>query len=331
MNLLRRVGTVGGLALVWVGTIAALPVLLPAVALIDLIRRGRWALLRASLFVLVFLSAELSGVGAALALWLWPSRRGWLDHHYQLQRRWVRTLFDSARWLYGAKIEVDGLEAAARGPFLLLVRHVSVADTLLPTRLLSERYGLRLRFVLKRDLLFDPCLDIVGQRLPNAFVARGSRDRDEDLAAVRGLLTDLGPDGGVLLFPEGTRYTPERRAQVLARLRGSTTPERLAKAEQLSHVLPPRLGGLEVLLTASPPLDVVICAHTGFEGTTRLIDFWKGTLIGRRVQIAFWRIDAATIPRDPEGRVDWIYREWQRVDDWVKAHQEGPARSADLQ
>jgi 1-acyl-sn-glycerol-3-phosphate acyltransferase len=320
VTLLWRLGTVSGLALGWVWAVAASPLLLPLVFVIDVLRGGRWALLRAYLFVLVFLSAELWGVTAAFLRWLWPSRRGWLEHHYQLQRRWVRTLFDSARWLYGAKIEVEGLEAAERGPFLLLVRHVSVADTLLPTRLLSDRYGLRLRFVLKRDLLFDPCLDIVGQRLPNAFVARGSRDRDEDLAAVRGLLTGLGPDGGVLLFPEGTRYTPERRAQVLARLKGSTTPERLAKAERLSQVLPPRLGGLEVLLAADPPLDVVICAHTGFEGTTRLLDFWKGSLIGRRIQIAFWRIDGASIPKDPEGRVDWIYREWQRVDDWVKAH-----------
>lgn len=320
MTLLRRLGTVSGLAISWAGAIAASPLFVPLAVFIDLIRRGRWALLRAYLFVLVFLSAELWGVSAAFLRWLWPSRRGWLEYHYRLQRRWVQTLFDSARWLYDAKIEVEGLEAAARGPFLLLVRHVSVADTLLPTRLLSSRYGLRLRFVLKRDLLFDPCLDIVGQRLPNAFVARGSRDREEDLAAVRGLLTGLGPDGGVLLFPEGTRYTPARRAQVLARLAGSTTPERLAKAERLSQVLPPRLGGLEVLLAASPPLDVVICAHTGFEGTTRLLDFWKGRLIGRHIQIAFWRIEAAAIPRDPEGRVDWIYREWQRVDDWVKAH-----------
>ena len=40
------------------------------------------------------------------------------------------------------------------------------------TTYVSRRYHLRLRYVLKRELLWDPCLDIVGQRVPNIFVDR---------------------------------------------------------------------------------------------------------------------------------------------------------------
>lgn len=313
----RRIVTIIGLAVVSAITLGLSPVLLPMVVVLDVLRRDRFALLRAYLFFGVYLAAELAGVAAAFALWLWPSRARWLEHHYRLQRWWVRTLFDSARRLYSVDLEVEGLHHAAAGPLLLLVRHVSVADTLLPTRLLSEHFGLRLRFVLKRDLLFDPCLDIVGQRLPNAFVARGSRDRDEDLRAVRGLAEGLGERDGVMLFPEGTRFTAARRERTLESLERSAPPELVARAQALTRVLPPRLGGVMALLGAAPGLDVVICAHTGFEGTTRLSDFTRGALIGRRIRIAFWRIPSPTIPTGEAERIAWIYEQWARVDAWI--------------
>ena len=67
---------------------------------------------------------------------------------------------------------------------------VALAVVLLAAALLSRPHGVRLRYVLKRELLWDPCLDIVGHRLPNAFVRRGSRDTAGDVAAVRGLMAE---------------------------------------------------------------------------------------------------------------------------------------------
>ena len=45
-------------------------------------------------------------------------------------------------------------------------------------------HQVRLRYVLKRELLLDPCLDIVGNRLPNCFVARSGADAQADIDKV---------------------------------------------------------------------------------------------------------------------------------------------------
>ena len=74
---------------------------------------------------------------------------------------------------------------------LLFPRHVSVADTLLPAVFVSSRNGILLRHVLKRELLWDPCLDIVGNRLPNCFVRRDSRDSAREIRAVAALAHDV--------------------------------------------------------------------------------------------------------------------------------------------
>jgi hypothetical protein len=62
-------------------------------------------------------------------------------------------------------------------PVIVFLRYASVADTLLPAVFLANPNGLKLRYVLKHELLLDPCLDIVGNRLPNSFVQRSAGDK----------------------------------------------------------------------------------------------------------------------------------------------------------
>ena len=110
----------------------------------------------------------------------------------------------------------------------------------------------RLRYVLKRELLWDPCLDIVGHRLPNCFIERGAKISAPEIERIRGLAQDLGPTDGVLIYPEGTRFTPERREAVLARIEARGDTALLERARALQNVLPPRLGGSLALLEESP-------------------------------------------------------------------------------
>src|SRR4030095_7187674 len=84
---------------------------------------------------------------------------------------------------------------------------VAADDTLLPAVFASDPHRLRLGNVMKRELLWDPCLDVVGQRTRNAFVRRGSAERDKELALLRQLAAAAGEKDGVLLFPEGTRFS----------------------------------------------------------------------------------------------------------------------------
>ena len=101
----------------------------------------------------------------------------------------------------------------------------------------------------------------------------------------RALAQGLGPDDGVLIYPEGTRFTPERRARAIARI--SERDARLAaRAERIRHLLPPRLGGVGALLDGAPDADVVVIAHHGFDGLRLVSDIWRGGLVGLVVRSA---------------------------------------------
>jgi 1-acyl-sn-glycerol-3-phosphate acyltransferase len=307
-----------GLALALLAVAA--PLLVALVALVDLSTDRRFPRVRCVLFALVYLTCEVGGLIVSGLLWLWrpfadPER--WIDRHYALQTAWAGTLFRSASWIFGFRTDVRGDEAAQPGPLLVFIRHASVADTLLAAVFLTGRHGLKLRYVLKRELLWDPCLDVVGQRIPNLFVRRNSGDPTREIEAVRALAEGLGVGEGMLIYPEGTRFTPAKRVHRLRQVAEREGPERLARAERLEHVLPPRLGGPLALVDACPEADVLIVAHSGFEGIQKYGDTWRGGLIGRRVTVQCWRVARDEIPTGRAERARWLDDEWARVDEWV--------------
>ena len=115
------------------------------------------------------------GIAVSAALWvgqLAVDRTRYLTWNFRVQCWWARTLFAGAERLFGMRLDVEGLDQLGTGPILLFMRHASVGDTVLPAVLVSSCQGIRLRYVMKRELLWDPCLDIVGNRLPNYFVRR---------------------------------------------------------------------------------------------------------------------------------------------------------------
>ncbi len=317
----RRALTIPGYLVIAAAFGVLLPLLIPLALVADVALRNRLALTRTVAMLAWYFAMEAVGLVAAAGVWLLRPFLGTrYDHaNFSLQCLWARALFGGARWLFGMRVDIEGADVLLPGPILLLMRHASVADTLLPAVLVSSRTGLRLRYVMKRELLWDPCLDVVGQRLPNAFVRRGTRDAAQT-EAVRALGESLGPDEGVQLYPEGTRWTPERRRAVIDRLARSADPKLLERAQALQWLLPPRLGGVLALLEAAPEADVVFAVHTGFEGVRTLPDVWKGTLVGTRVQVRFERIRAADIPTEREARIDWILDHWARLDVWLEEH-----------
>jgi 1-acyl-sn-glycerol-3-phosphate acyltransferase len=177
--------------------------------------------------------------------------------------------------------------------------------------------------VLKRELLLDPCLDIVGHRLPNAFVRRDGVDGDVD--AVVDLTRDLGERDGVLNYPEGTRFSPEKQRRVVERLSEKGRIELALRAERMRHVLLPRPGGPLALLAAAPDADVVLCMHHGFEAAASAADLWSGRLIGRRIQVRCVRYPSDEFPSDPE---DWLLDRWDEVDAYVERCERGGAQGA---
>jgi 1-acyl-sn-glycerol-3-phosphate acyltransferase len=234
-----------------------------------------------------------------------------------LQTWWAATLFGAFKLIFGVRVVVEGDDVTVPGPILLFVRHASIADTLLPNVVLTRRHGLRLRYVMKRELLNDPAIDVAGNRLVNYFVQRGSADAAGEIARVRGLTSGLGDHEGVLIYPEGTRFTESKRRRVLESLQ-RRDPRLAEKAARFRYVLPPRLGGPMALLDPLTPCDVVFAAHVGFDGLATVKDLWEGTIVGTTVRIGFWRVPGSEIPARREERIDWLFDRWAEVDAWIE-------------
>jgi 1-acyl-sn-glycerol-3-phosphate acyltransferase len=299
----------------------AMPLLLAVAGVLDLVRSGErraWASIRLALLLEAFLAIEVMGIAllglvgfvtlgsrARRAALTWPVQRLYTGMHMR-----------AAKALLGVRLETDGdALAALGGPVIVMINHASVLDVLLPGVLIANVHRIELRYVLKRELLVDPCLDIAGHWLPNLFVARDGADSRGEIEAVRALGADLGQKGGVLIYPEGTRFTREKRRRVIERL--AADPVASSRAERLRHVLPVRPGGALALLDVEPPCDVLFVGHHGLEGFVSVSDIWKGALVGRTIRIKFWREQAATIPTGREARLDWLCARWQRLDDWI--------------
>jgi 1-acyl-sn-glycerol-3-phosphate acyltransferase len=320
----RRWITVPAYLGLWVLTLVTSPVWLVLAAAVDLLRRSRAVLLRSCVYLTFYLSCEVLGLAISAGVWLWarvtrPGRERWEEIHFRLEAWWGDTLFRAGAAVFGLRLEVTGAEEARldQGPYLLLLRHVSVGDTVLPSTLVARPLRMRLRYVLKRELLWDPCLDVVGQRIPNVFVDRFSDDPAAEVRRVQVLSRDLGPRDGVYLCPEGTRFTEAKRARVMARLEQEGKQRLLEAARRFEAVLPPRLGGTLGLLEAAPEVDVVVGAHTGFEGTMSLARLWNGALVGRTIRVELWRVPREEIPEGRDAQTAWLLDQWRLVNDWV--------------
>jgi hypothetical protein len=296
----RRLITVPGYVLAWLLWLGAAPIWLPLAFVVDVVRRNRGVALRSATFVSVYLTCEILGMAASGILWAWKGifrvdAERWIDIHFRLEAWWGSTLFRAVVRLFGLRIEVEGDADLARGPYLLLVRHASSGDTLLASALVSKPHGVRLRYVLKRELLWD--------------------GRMQELAR------DLGPRDGILIYPEGTRFSEAKRRRALDRFHENGDAKMVEYARSLARVLPPRPGGTLGLLEAAPAADVVFCAHTGFEGAASLAEIWKGALMDQTIRVQFCRIPRDEIPAGRDARIAWVFEEWQRVDAWIESQQ----------
>lgn len=295
------------------------PLWLPLALVFDLLTdRRRLPRVRMLAFFLLYLSLEVAGVVVATGAWLRHLGRrdpaAFLEDNAALQRWWTGRLFEGAAATLGFRVVVEaGAREVLPAPFLLLVRHASTADTVLAAALVANPHHLLLRYVLKRELLWDPCLDIVGQRLPNTFVDRSGARREAEIAAVAALGRGLDDRSAALIYPEGTRFSPGKLAAAEARLK--ERPELADFAGKFHHVLPPRLGGPLALIDAAPGVDLLLLEHAGFEPAASFGELWRGGLVGRVVRARFRRVPAAEVPAT--GREAWLLRLWLETDRWV--------------
>ncbi|UCH30390.1 MAG: lysophospholipid acyltransferase family protein, partial [Myxococcales bacterium] len=312
----RRMVTISIYAFAWVLLTVLAPFWLVGAAVIGVFRARSFVLLRLLIFAWFYFGFELIALlliaGVTIRRLDVEPR---MDALYRLQAWWASVNLRVAQWLLRLRIEVEGAEVALPGPSILLIRHASILDTLLPCAYVQRPHGFRVRYVLKQELLFDPCLDIVGNALPNYFVDR-TGNTPAELDGVRALVDRLGTDG-VLIFPEGTRFSPEKRRRALRKLEAEGSP--LVEAGRaLSNVLPPKPGGVLTLIDALPHADCVFFAHTGLEAFAKIEDLLSGAVVGSTVRAKLWRIDSDDIPNEEDERLGWLYAQWGKVDEFIR-------------
>ena len=318
----RRAITISLYVAAWVLLTLLAPVWLVAGLVVGAIRRRSFVTLRLLTFAWFFFGiAMVALVRLAVVFTSLRRRPDELQTRlFQLQQWWATAILGAASRLLELDIEIEDTDAALPGPAILLMRHASILDTLLPSVFVQGPTQWRVRYILKQELLFDPCLDIVGNALPNYFVDR-TGDRSREFEGIRALVKDLGDDG-VLIYPEGTRFSAEKLVRARKRVR-EQAPELASAADALTHVLPPRPGGVLTLLDALPDVDCAILAHQGLEGLQKVKDVFSGSVIGSRVRGKVRRVRRSNIPETEEERIRWLYAQWSRVDAFVKDAEAG--------
>lgn len=321
---LRRAATVSGVFVALALSAALLPPLLPLLWLVDRLRGT--ALCRTACFALVLLLCEAGGILACLAIWLRAGlgrrRARFLHDNARLQAWWGSTLYRLGERIFSVRTVIEGeVPAPGSGPLLCFSRHASTADTVLPVVLLGLP-GFRLRYVLKRELLLGPCLDIVGHRLPNCFVRRGVGSTDQEVQRVLSLWSEeggVGPGDALVVYPEGTRFSEKKRKDMIARIEHSESGTELARllAPALRHTLSPLRQGALSLLRANPGADLLVLAHAGLESAATLGDLVSGRLVGQTVRVRLVRVPFAQIPADGDGQAQLLARLWREVDEFV--------------
>lgn len=311
----RRAASVAAVSITAVVLTLVLVPLLVVLALVDLVRlKPRLPLARLVTFAWCWSWLEVAGLKSAAVLWLTGRGRD-REAHYRLQRWWAGRLMASLRATCGISVEVNGVDVLGPGPTVLLVRHASLADSLLTAWVVAEHAELHPRVVLKHELLADPCLDVVGNRLPNCFVDRGAEDSTPALEEIESLGSTMSTGDVSVIFPEGTRSNPTKQRRALERI-AERDPDRAERLAALDHLLPPRPSGTRALLRGGQAVGarVVVGWHTGFDG----LDSFSGILsaLGRGpdpVRLSFASVDDVPDADDP-GLTDWLDDQWLGLD-----------------
>ena len=322
----------------------ALAALTPAVALLtaafNLISRRtrperprRSRLLRVTWLGLAWSAGETAALTVSLCLWLVSGFGGRLDtepyqaRNYAVIKWFLDLIYRAAGRACGLSVTVAGPpEAGPSGdrPLIVLSRHAGPGDSLLLIHYLLSVCERRPRVVMKATLQLDPSMDILANRVPNAFLHRaGSHHVDQ----IRRLAVSLDGGSALAIFPEGGNWTPHRWRRAIDRLRRGGRPDLAERAAAMPNVLPPHASGALAAIEACPAADVIFVAHTGLDRLVSVRDVWRGLRADMEIPARWWRVPSASVPRavSREAQLTWLYDWWQRIDAWITAENSGTA------
>ena len=310
-----------------------LPFWLIGAAAISPIVPGRLRPLRIVWVAIVYVTCEAVLLVVLLGLWVasgfgWRLRTPYFQGiHYDLVQGTMWIFFREARRVLRLRIETEGPTPAAHPgrPIVVCCRHAGPGDSFVLIHTLMAWYDREPRVVLKDTLAWDPLIDVVLNRIPARFITPDPAAGADLETQIAELASGLDENDAFVIFPEGGNFTPRRRQRAIDRLR-SLGMERMAqRAEQMTHVLAPRPGGLLAALDAAPDADVVLVAHTGLDHLMSVGDIWRELPMDKRIVMRWWQVPRDEIPAERAERIDWLFGWWERIDAWINEN-----RPADL-
>lgn len=304
---------------------SAWPLILVATVVFDAVRDWRrHQATRVFLLISALLVNEVFGIVSLFVAWV-LSGFGLGTHrspNYRLlgaiHGQWCHNITRATELFLDTKIHVVGRELLEPAPVVVLQRHISLLDAVVPSKLVAYRKSNAPRHVLMRELRGDPCIETLGYRTPNHFVDRTVGGPGE-LAAIEAVGQTLNPRGSGVIFPEGGFRTEPRYESAVKSL-SKRDPELAARAKRYRHVMPPRPGGTRALLAGAPGVDVVVIAHVGYEGFSTARDIIANAPISRPIHIELKRIKRDDIPTDERGFAHWLFDQYDWIDDFVESH-----------
>ena len=323
---IRRPLTITTWIVISVVVLVGSPLLLVLGLVASAVRRRREPLLWAR-FLIAYCARELAVLVACGALWLWSGfgvrmrTARFQQLHYRLLGWFLHSLSARALDLLGVGVapgrSPEAEEALCQDqPLLFFSRHAGPGDTLLIVDRLLTEYNRLPRVVFKDALTLDPCLDLIGYRLPNAVL--DTSEREESERRIEEVTSGLPPRGVLMLFPEGGNYSPRRRRRALRKLWQKRRRREAQAAERMENVMPPHPTGALAALRSRPEADVVFAAHTGLGLAATAAELWRKLPTGRTLKSRMWLAPASERPRDPDEQVKWLYGWWKRLDEWIE-------------
>ena len=117
----------------------------------------------------------------------------------------------------------------------------------------------------------------------------------------------------VVLFPEGRLFTPKVHDRSMKKL-AERDPDRATRLAPLTGLLPPKSGGLGLLLEALPTADVVLLNHSGLDSLGKISKLPKHLPVGRSVTVSAARIPRKSVPEQPDELTRWLDDLWLDLD-----------------
>ena len=328
----RIYALVGGAFTIWLTFWAwtFLPFWLIVAAVISPWLPGTWRPLRLLWLLMLHLTLESLALISMFGLWIgsgfgWRIRSPFFQWcHYDVLSWYLGHLFREATRVLRLTIATVGPapDAFPGDPLIVLSRHAGPGDSFTVVHALMNTYRREPRIVLKNTLAWAPAIGIIMHRLPNRFVQPHPKPGNDLRSQIGELARGLDPNDALLIFPEGGNFTPARRTRAIERLKGLGLDQMAAKAEKWTHVLAPRPGGVAAAFAAAPDADVLLCAHTGLDHLNTVADIWHWLPMDKQLTLRWWRVPRSSIPTDTAGVTEWLYSQWDMVDDWIEAHRE---------